>query len=231
MPVMPPLNLSERLRQGIEEDVLAGRLTPGDRIDERSLALRYKVSRTPVREALLQLSMQGLITMRPRQRTRVATIGLSRLVQMMEVMSSLEAQAARLAARRMSEAQRAALLRTVADAGPIAAQGDSAAFNAMNWTLHLAVLAGSQNAFLMEQARALRLRLHPYRCYLVRMADRIAIAHAEHGVIAAAIAEGRADAAYDAMARHLNLDADRLADLVAIMPGDGSEDEFMAAAG
>lgn len=169
--------------------------------------------------------------MRPRQRTRVATIGLSRLVQMMEVMSLLEAQAARLAARRMSEAQHSELLRIVADAGSIAARGDGAAFTAMNWTLHLAVLAESQNAFLMEQARALRLRLHPYRCYLVRMADRIAIAHAEHGAIVTAIAEGRADAAYDAMARHLNLDADRLSDLVAIMPGDSIEEEFVAEAG
>ena len=184
-----------------------------------------------MREALLQLASQGLITMRPRQRTRVATIGLSRLVQMMEVMSSLEAQAARLAARRMSEEKRAELLRIVAEADAVAAAGDGAAFNAMNWMLHLAILAGSQNAFLMEQARTLRLRLHPYRCYLVRMADRIATAHVEHGVIVHAIAEGRANAAYDAMAQHLNLDADRLADLVAIMRDDRCEEASVAMAG
>ena len=44
------VNLSELLRRGIEDDILTGRLKPGDRLDEQALADRYNVSRTPIRE-------------------------------------------------------------------------------------------------------------------------------------------------------------------------------------
>lgn len=224
MTEMPPMVLSERLRRGIEEDILAGRLLPGDPIDERSLAARFAVSRTPVREALLQLSMLGLVSMRPRQRMRVASIGLPKLLQMMEMLSGLEAQIARLAARRMSEAQRQELLRLQQDAAEVVARNDAAAFNEMNWCLHLAIFAGSQNGFMADQARTLRLRLHPYRCYLVRLAGRMRGAHEEHEAIVAAIVAGEADAAFERMAAHLTLDADRMSDLVALMPAT-REDE------
>jgi DNA-binding transcriptional MocR family regulator len=70
-----PLGLEERIRTGIEDDILLGRLAPGDRLDERALAQRYHVSRTPVREALRHLASEGLIEIRPLQRQPEPVLG------------------------------------------------------------------------------------------------------------------------------------------------------------
>lgn len=208
--------LSERLLRGLEEDVLAGRLMPGDFLDERGLALRYEVSRTPVREALLRLSMLGIVDMRPRQRTRMARIELPELVQMLEVMGSLEAQAAAWAARRMSDADRLSLQEIQKSAAAIVAREDTNGFNDVNWLLHLAIFAGSGNDFLAQQARNLRFRLHPYRCFMVRLKGRMEEAHAEHQALVDAICDGRDRDSSDLMRNHLRVDAEKMAELVTV---------------
>jgi DNA-binding GntR family transcriptional regulator len=57
---------AEQISRAIEDAVRAGALLPGDPINEAELCSRYKVSRTPVREALLQLEARGLVTSLPR---------------------------------------------------------------------------------------------------------------------------------------------------------------------
>lgn len=227
---MVAMTLGERLRRGIEDDILAGQLAPGDVIDERELAQRHKVSRTPVREALLQLASLGLVTMNPRMPTRVTRLEPSTLVQMTEVMCCLEAEAARLAARRMSPREREQLRRLQAEAADAAARDDSLAFNEFNWRLHHAIFEGSHNDYLATQARQLRLRLHPYRCLLLRMGDRVAQAHAEHQELVEAIAAGHCDAAGAHMRRHLALGSEQLADLLSLMPSSMEHGTGLAAA-
>jgi DNA-binding GntR family transcriptional regulator len=214
---MLPISLGERLRLGIEADILQGRLAPGDLLDEQSLASRYKVSRTPVREALLQLSAQGLVSLIPRQPTRVAVLDATTLLEMIDVMSCLEAQAARLAARRMTTAQREQLMRIQEQAQAIANAHDVARFNDANWNLHLAIFEGSQNNYLASQARLVRLRLQPYRCLLLRLGDRMHSANAEHGQLVCAIVEGDSETAFNVMRDHLTLTADQITDLLSLM--------------
>lgn len=216
-------NHSDRLRNGIEDDILTGRLSPGDRLDERELAERYEVSRTPVREALLQLSFIGLVTPRPRQGYVVTPLSLSRFVQMIEVMCFTEASAAELASRRISARQRAALQDIQKRAETIVAAGEYQAFADLNWQLHLAIFQASGNSFLEEQARSLRLRLHPYRGLMLRISGRMPVAHAEHAAIVDAICTGNAERAYETMASHLSLDASRLADLATLLPEPGTQ--------
>ena len=62
-----PLTRSLELREKIEEEIATGRVMPGSRLDETELATRYGVSRTPIREALIQLASSGLLEMRPRR--------------------------------------------------------------------------------------------------------------------------------------------------------------------
>jgi DNA-binding GntR family transcriptional regulator len=65
-------NLADEVRQQLEDQINGGQLLPGDALDERELAARFGVSRTPVREAITQLAAQGLITTAPRQGILVA---------------------------------------------------------------------------------------------------------------------------------------------------------------
>src|SRR5262249_54897916 len=101
---------AERLREAIEDSIATGAFAPGMHLDETELAQRFGVSRTPLREALIQLSSIGIVAMRPRRGAVVAEVPPQRLLEMFEVMAELEAMCGRLAARRMSRDDHAALL-------------------------------------------------------------------------------------------------------------------------
>lgn len=70
------------LRRWLEGEIVSGRLRPGDRIDEKELCGKFGVSRTPVREAILQLASIGLVALRPRQGAIVARISVRQIVAM-----------------------------------------------------------------------------------------------------------------------------------------------------
>ncbi len=211
-------SLGDRLRRGIEEDILTGRLLPGDRLDERALAERYQVSRTPVREALRQLSTVGLVSMQLRQGARVASLELTELLEMMETMTVLEAEAARLAARRMTPAERIQLQAIHDEAAQAVARQDTGRFNELNWHLHQTIFQGCRNRFLAAEARNLRLRVHFYRCYLMRVNDGKELAHRQHEALITALVRGDGDAAFNLMREHLVLSSERMSDLVALLP-------------
>jgi DNA-binding GntR family transcriptional regulator len=69
--------LRENVYQSLRSDILSCRLAPGDDVREQELAERYAVSRQPVREALLRLEREHLVTVQPRQGYRVNPISLS----------------------------------------------------------------------------------------------------------------------------------------------------------
>ncbi|NOR50173.1 MAG: GntR family transcriptional regulator, partial [Desulfuromonadales bacterium] len=105
-----PLRRSEQLREIIEERIATGVYQPGMQLDETELATEFEVSRTPIREALMQLAFSGLIDMQPRRSAVVEEISPQRLCEMFEVMAELEAMCGRLAARRMTDVDQKALL-------------------------------------------------------------------------------------------------------------------------
>jgi DNA-binding GntR family transcriptional regulator len=100
---------AETIRQKLADDILRGFYPPGARLDEQGLAKRFRMSRTPVREALRQLTSAGLVEMRPHRGAIVSLPTDSELAEMFEVMGELEASCARLAAQRMSPAERVRL--------------------------------------------------------------------------------------------------------------------------
>lgn len=205
--------MSDRLREQIEEQIATGQLPPGSALDEVALATQFGVSRTPVREALIQLTAEGLVELRPRRGAVVASVGPARLLEMFEVMAELEAMCARLAARRMSEAEQAELL--AAHRACEAARGDPDAYFYCNERFHNAIYAGSHNGFLAEEAAALQRRLRPYRRLQLRVRDRMANSFAEHEAVVAALQAGDAAAAANALRRHVSVQGERFGDLVA----------------
>ncbi|MFA5523487.1 MAG: GntR family transcriptional regulator [Tissierellales bacterium] len=95
--------LREIVFESIREAILYGRLKPGERVMEIQLAEKLGVSRTPVREAIRKLELEGLLIMEPRKGAYVADVSLKDVVDVLEVRSSLEGLAASLAATRASE--------------------------------------------------------------------------------------------------------------------------------
>lgn len=210
------------LRDTLEEDILTGRLSPGERLEEQALAARFGVSRTPIREALFQLSASGLVEQKPRRGAVVAEIGPRRLLEMFEVMAELEALAARHAARRGAEDDIAALAALHGQAEAMAAAGDADGYYYLNERFHGTIRALSRNAFLAEQADALHKRLKPYRRLQLRARGRLRASLAEHADIVAALEAGDAERAGAAMRRHVAIQGDRFADLLASLDAAGA---------
>jgi DNA-binding GntR family transcriptional regulator len=211
----PPERLSERLRESIEEAIATGKLLPGTRLDEVDLATRFGVSRTPIREALNLLHGEGLIENRPRRGAVVAQIGPDRLVEMFEVMAELEAMCARLAARRMTDAELKSLQAAHEACRGAAQANDSDAYFYANEHFHYAIYAGSHNTFLEEQAATLQRKLRPYRRLQLRVRGRVKHSFAEHQAIVDALRAGDADAAVASVRSHVVVQGERFADLVA----------------
>ena len=107
---------AEALRDEIEQDIVTGRLQPGERLDEQSLADRFGVSRTPIREALMQLASTGMVELHSRRGAFVASLGLKEIIERFEAMAALEQARAMPHGPARSEAlKRAGILQNTAD--------------------------------------------------------------------------------------------------------------------
>lgn len=213
------LSAGARLRDEIENEILTGRLPPGTRLDEVPLAARFGVSRTPIREALMQLSAAGLIEIRPRRGAIVTEIGPERLVEMFAVMAELESMAGRLAARRHTQADAAALQATLDACRAAAAAGETDVYYYENEQFHHTIYAASYNGFLIEQCTGLHRRLKPYRRLQLRVGNRMVTSLAEHEAVVAAILARDGQAAADALRDHIAIQGERFGDLVASLAG------------
>ncbi|MCB1527543.1 MAG: GntR family transcriptional regulator [Hyphomicrobiaceae bacterium] len=199
----------------LEDDIATGRLTPGSRLDEVSLAERFGVSRTPVRETLRQLAAQGLVELRPYRGAIVSSPDPRRLMEMFEVMAELEAMCGRHAARRLTQDGEAALLDTLDACAQAADIGDTDAYYYENERFHRAIYSASGNMFLAEQALLLHKRLAPFRRLQLRVRNRLHSSQQEHETIVDAIVSGDAEAAATALRAHVIVQGERFTDLVA----------------
>ncbi|EWH02863.1 GntR family transcriptional regulator [Halomonas sp. BC04] len=206
---------AQRLRDALEDDIINGRLTPGERLDPEALGREFSVSRTPVREAIQQLVASGLVTVSPKKGTFVARIGIDQLIEMFEVMAELEGMCGRLAARRISEEELAALHDAFRRCEAAAKAGDTDEYYYENETFHDCIYTASHNGFLAQEARQLKQRLKPYRRLQLQVRLRMGGSLAEHRKIVAAIEQGEAELAEQTLREHVLIQGERFSDFIA----------------
>ena len=97
------LPLRDVVFKTLRQAILKGELEPGERLMEIQLAERLGVSRTPIREAIRKLELEGLVLMIPRKGAEVARISENNLRDVLEVRRTLEELAVDLACQRMTE--------------------------------------------------------------------------------------------------------------------------------
>jgi DNA-binding GntR family transcriptional regulator len=200
----PTPTLASIVQQKIVNDIAHGILPPGLRLEEEDLARRYHVSRTPVREALRQLSALGLVEIRHRQGVIVAARSIEQFQNLLEIVADLEASAARYAAQRMTEEERAKLAALHEQIGNIAAQSAVARFDKANLALHQLIHEGAHNTILLNGIAQMRMRTLPYtRMEFISERRRIEISHMEHNAIVSAILCRAPEMAYHAMRLHV----------------------------
>ena len=196
---------TEKLAAEIADAILSGAFAPGFRLDEQSLAQRYNVSRTPVREALRQLAATGLIDLRPRRGAVVAQVTPAQLEELFVAMGEMEATCARLAAISMTPVERRRLQSLHEGMAELVRHGDPEAFSVANQTFHALIYAGAHNPVLAEFTAGHRRRLEPFRRIQSRTSGRLPRSHAEHEAVVRAILSGDAMTAHAEMLHHVSL--------------------------
>jgi DNA-binding GntR family transcriptional regulator len=195
--------LSDRLRLTLAHEIATGKLPGGAMLDEQTLATRFGMSRTPVREALRQLAAVELIELRPRRGAVVISVTQERLMALFEAAAEIEATCARLATYRMTIAERATLQQVHIKATEARKQGDSSEYAALNHEFHDLIYRATHNEVLTEQATMLRNKLGEFRNAQLRDTARMVESNDEHSDLLAAMAQGDGTAAERLMRAHV----------------------------
>lgn len=183
----------------IRDDILKGVFPVGERLLETTLAARYGVSRTPVREALVALQQDGLIE-RMKDGFRVRTGTAEDVIEIYEARISLESAGAAAAARRRTDLDLARLTSLHERAG---AATDTREGHELNSAWHRAVWEAVHNQTIASTLTRWSVQLRIYDQGPPGPADDLAISQGEHAEILAAIVAGDAERAGAAMAAHL----------------------------
>lgn len=220
---MEAASLSTKIALQLEQDILTGRLSLGERLDERDIAEQFSVSRTPVREALKRLEGFGLVQINGRYGSKVARLNLTQLLDAFLVVSELEALASYQAASRITPEEVAFLWDCQAECSAAYDARDVDAFCAANDRLHEAILDASGNWMLHQQIRVARV-LGPYRRHITHQPGRMDSSLREHAAFIAAIEAGDATRAADLMRAHVNALAHGLSDFLIFLKRTGKSE-------
>lgn len=194
--------ISARINRILAQQIIDGTLKPGEKLEERSLAARFEVSRTPIREALRELGARGLVEIKPRSGVVVAQIGIDRLSTLLEADCELEALCARRAAQCMTSMEKKELEFLHEQSEKFVAERNDENYLISNSQFHALICAGARNDVLAGMVEDLRQRLAPFRQAQNEIEDRFAVSHMEHGAVVDAILSGNSEAAYLAMRGH-----------------------------
>jgi DNA-binding GntR family transcriptional regulator len=214
----PRAGRANDIRATLQDEIESGKLPPGAVLDERALAARFDVSRTPVREALQQLAARDLVRIAPRQGVTVARLSISKVRAMLEFIGELEALCAKLAARRVDDELRHALDEAVRRCQQAAVEGGAADYAIANAFFHEAIYAGSRNPYLAEQIRLARRLLQRYRVKDFQNKSQISKSLQDHLHIARAIQAGDEDAAAKGMLLHVPAGTTGFSEFLATVP-------------
>jgi DNA-binding GntR family transcriptional regulator len=212
------MTITDRIQKSLAQKIISGALTPGQKLEEKALASQFGVSRTPIREAMRELSARGLVELVPRRGVVVATIGIDRLADMLTAECELEAMCAKLAARQMTALERGQLKEFHERARNLLESDDESDYLALNHSFHDLICRSVHNRTLYETVRDLRERLGPFRqSQAGRVGTRLARSFDEHTMIVDAILKSDAEGAYEAMRSH---NARLSVGVIALLRGD-----------
>lgn len=202
--VLRSSSLSQVVQGEIEKSILGGVYSPGDKLNEKTLADSLGISRGPVREAFQALHARGLVEMIPNRGVFVRQISRHDAVAIYEVRAGLFGTACRLLAERITSAQFAELNTFVAQMDLAGATRDIQAYYPANIAFHAAIVNGTGNPVLAQTYFAMVSRLHLFRARGLVHGGGFDSSNTEHRRILAALDARDPIAAFEAGYVHVH---------------------------
>lgn len=177
------LPLRDVVFQTLRQGILRGLLPPGLRLMEIQLAKQLGVSRTPVREAIRMLELEGLVKTVPRKGAEVAEITPKDLHDVLEVRCALEELAVELACKYMDETSLAALRKALNQFRKLVPYGDVNALAECDVTFHDIIIQSTNNKRLIQLLNNLSEQMYRYRLEYLKDASTHQLLIKEHQII------------------------------------------------
>lgn len=152
----------------LRESILKGEMKPGERLMEIHLASRLGVSRTPIREAIRMLELEGLVTMIPRRGAEVAQISVKGLRDVLEVRQALDALAMELACARITDEEIRTLRKACDEFATLTGTQDAIAIAQADVNLHDIIVRASGNDRLAQMVGNLSQQMYRYRLEYIK---------------------------------------------------------------
>lgn len=197
------MRASDRAYAMLRDEIVMWKLAPGTALSEIELAQRLGVSRTPLRAALARLAQEGLVDTSRGRTGVVPDVSLASIVELFELREALEAQAARLAARRGDPAVFAALADEFASAADTLAAGGVDAYYEVIARFDASTDVAVGNAAIRSALDGVRTHLARARRFAADNPTRLLRAAEEHRLICEAISDGDEALAASATSVHL----------------------------
>ena len=198
------LPLRDVVFKTLRQAILKGELEPGERLMEIQLAERLGVSRTPIREAIRKLELEGLVLMIPRRGAEVAKISEKNLRDVLEVRRSLEELAIDLACQRIQEEELETLREAQKEFAAAIAAGDAMEIAQTDEKFHEIIYSGTGNQKLMQILSNLREHMYRYRLEYIKDANKRQILLVEHEQILKALSLRHVQEARLAVREHID---------------------------
>ena len=179
--------LVEKVADYLREHIVMDHFQPGQRLPERTLAEKLKVSRTPMREALKILAAEGLVVISPHRGAVVADISPADIQEKAYVLSVLEQAAAELTCTQASDDDIAELQALHFEMKAAFLRRDRQNYFRLNQEIHNRIVSLSGNASLVEIHATLSRQLYRVRYLSNQKNDKWSVAMAEHEAIMAAL--------------------------------------------
>ncbi|MBO5055597.1 MAG: GntR family transcriptional regulator [Lachnospiraceae bacterium] len=152
----------------LRKAILTGQLKPGERLMEVHLANRLGVSRTPIREAIRKLELEGLVIMIPRRGAEVAQITEKSLNDVLEVRRALDVLSVELACERITEEEMAALKKACDDFERATKGKDASVIARADVALHDIIVQATGNQRLQQLVNNLSEQMYRYRFVYIK---------------------------------------------------------------
>lgn len=164
----------------IRDMIVDGELGPGERIIENDLCKTLGVSRTPVREAMKSLAIEGLVELRPNKSPRVTEMSISEVRYLFEVLSALETLAAFNAAARISDSELAEVVDCHHSMVAAYKRKDIKKYFDLNQDIHRRIILAARNPVLLQIWDSLALRVRRAKFLSNLLPERWEVAVGDH---------------------------------------------------
>lgn len=198
----------------LRQAILRGELKPGERLMEIQLANKLGVSRTPIREAIRKLELEGLVLMIPRKGAEVAEITEKSLRDVLEVRRALEELAVQLCCEKITKDEIQELVQAADDFKEVVKHGDLTEIAEADVHFHDIIYLATENQKLIQLLNNLREQMYRYRMEYLKSDEVYPKLITEHAAIIRHISAKEKAEAIDVMCRHIDNQVEAVIDTI-----------------